>query len=159
MTLLVVAACGGGKDETAADGATEPTATEGRAFDLGNGVSVVVHEVIDPVSPDRDYEERYGIDVDPTSGFRFVAVDLEYLNDSDIAVELFFEYGTELRTSDGRGVDSATLETELMQDVPKTVPASLTARGWRAFLVPEGAELGTLLLYGKIGDEPVVVEL
>lgn len=153
VAVLALAACGGG------GGGGDSDLPAGQ-HDLGDGVSVAVLDVTDPVPPDRAYEAKYGIDADADAGNRWVAVELEYFNRTDHPVELKLEYGASLRTSANNEIDPITeLPTEKLPTLPKDVPPESSSRGWRAFEVPNDVKPSKLVLYGKIGDDPVVVDV
>lgn len=122
---------------------------------------MTVHAVVDPVQVEvpEDLAQDIRNPVDP--GTRWVAIDLEYFNHSDEVVDKTLAYAVELRTDDGREavgvVPSFTVPD--MPEVPKTIPSNGSARGWVVYEVPDGAEPATLLLYGKLGEEPAEVEL
>jgi hypothetical protein len=146
--------CGGGGD---AAGEEE----DGR-YDLGNGVSVEVRDVMDPVQvqvpPEMTADMRHPVE----PGTRWVAVDLAFHNDGDEFVNLGLDgYGVRLHTADGR---EATLVSprdtvEPMPEIPTALPPDSSVRGWQVYIVPEGVEPATLIVYGEVGDDPVTVEL
>lgn len=123
--------------------------------DLGNGVSVVVHDIRDPVPADEDYERTYVLET--AEPRRWIAVELEYVNDGDKPVDASLEYGVELHTSAGYEAEGVDLDD--LPSVPKMIPPDASMRGWEGFVLPVDAEPAILLLYGEIGDDPVTVEL
>src|SRR4051794_30894616 len=91
-----LAACGGGGDT--------PALPAGQ-HDLGDGVSVVVKQVVDPVTVDTVAAKKAEIATGVQPGTRWVAVDVEYHNDTDKPVELTMAYDRRVHTSDGREPD------------------------------------------------------
>ncbi len=127
--VVLLAGCGGGGGQTDTD--------DGRHH-LGNGMSVVVRDVV----------------IDGQQ----VAVDLEYFNDTDAVIDKTIAYDAFLFTADGVEVDPGLNDDEL-ESVPKAVPPQSSVHGWKVYELPSGDSPDTLLVYGEIGDDPVVVDL
>ena len=126
VAVLALAGCGGGAELP--DG----------QYDLGNGMSVAVQDVV----------------IDDQQ----VAVDLEYFNDTDAVVDKTLAYDAFLFTAGGAEVDPG-LNDEL-ESVPKAVPPQSSVRGWKVYKLPNGDSPDTLLVYGEIGEgDPVVIDL
>ena len=129
VAVLALAGCSGGGD----DGAELP---DGQ-YDLGNGMSVAVRDVV----------------IDDQQ----VAVNLEYFNDTDTVVDKTLAYDAFLFTAGGVEVDPG-LNDEL-ESVPKAVPPKSSGRGWKVYELPSGDSPETLVVYGEIGDDPVTIDL
>lgn len=151
--LVILVGCGGGDEDGAA---TAPAADE--QHDLAGDVAVVVHEVVDPLDVVRDRAPEMR-DAVASDGNRFVAVELEHVNNGDGVVDMSMSHAVELVTDEGHEGSTISLDRDDMPEPGNAIPPESSARGWRAWEIPEDDTLGKLLVYSEIGDEPVVVEL
>lgn len=139
VAVALLAACG-----TGGSSATTTTLPAGQ-HDLGDHISVAVHEVKDPVTG---------------SDGHVVAVDLEYFNRGDAAVPMGMAFRVELHDSDGR--DGEPVGVSELPQPPSVIPSHSSARGWQTFRIGDDAKPATLVLWGdKIGAEaqPITVDL
>jgi hypothetical protein len=114
--------------------------------DLGDNMSVQVHEVRDPVT-------GHGWD-----GQHLVAVDLEYFNRGDTTVRMGMAFRVELHDSDGRSGEYVIADG--LPWPPTTIPAHSSTRGWFPFTIGADAKPAQLLLWGDEQGvkDPVVVQ-
>jgi hypothetical protein len=145
------AGCGGG------DGAALPAGQ----YDVGHGVTVTVGKVTDPVEVKVPDEMAKDIRNPVEPGTRWVAIDLEYFNHTDDVVDMTAAYGVTLQTSEGREAEGATPTFSKFdgREVPKAIPPHSSVKGSEVYDIPNGDKAATLLLYGHMGDKPVVVKL
>ncbi len=146
VAVLALAGCSGGSG----GGAELP---DGQ-YDLGDGVSVAVLEVVDPLDVIRDRSPGMR-DAVAEPGFRWIAVEIEYTNRTDKVVDTF---GGELHTSDGVEAEGWLLQRSDMPELGNAIPSQASLRGWKAFQVAENADPTEFLFYGADAD-PVVVDL
>jgi hypothetical protein len=145
VLLVALAACGSSSK-------SGPSLPAGQ-YDLGDGVSVAVHEVLDPVVRQPDHP------VQP--GYRWVGIDIEFFNSTDHVVDdMWLNYGCQVHTADGRQPESyvPTYTVNEMSDVPNAIPPHSSARGWDVYQVPDGTTLATALCR-HVGDDPVTINL
>jgi hypothetical protein len=96
----------------------------------------------------------------PSSGFdeRVVAVKVEWFNDGDEPVDMAMSHAVRLQTAGGVEASTVVLPDE-MPAPGGTLPAGGELVGWVGFKLPDGDEPANVLLYGELGDPPVVFEL
>jgi hypothetical protein len=153
VAVLGLAACGGGGKK-----ADLPAGQH----DLGDGISVVVKKVVDPVIVDTAAAKKAEIATGVQPGTRWVAIDVEYHNDTDHVVDMGMAYGRRLHTSDGREAQGVlpTFTVPAMPTVPSAIPPHSFSRGWDVYEVPDGAKPTEALFYNaQVGDDPVVVDV
>jgi hypothetical protein len=143
---VVLTACSGGTK-------TGPAELPAGQHDLGHNVAVVVHDVKDVPGAGT---------VEPHT--HVVAVDVEYLNRGDAAVEMRPAYAAELHTVGNVNAEGINLPTDagLHEFQPGVIPAHAGLRGWMGYQVPDGDKPAAMVLYGgDIGDDakPVTVNL
>jgi hypothetical protein len=138
---LALSACGGG-----GDGQDESAPADGR-HDFGDDVTVVVHGIADPVEPAGPAEQ--GIS-QPAPGTRWIAVDVEVVNDGGETVSVPLSV-SELRTTDGRSVQPLYFGRGDMAEPGWEVPAGTTSRGWIGYEIPVDAEPQFMLAMRRQG--------
>ncbi|MBA2636114.1 MAG: hypothetical protein H0U83_05440 [Sphingomonas sp.] len=118
---------------------------------------MIVHGIVDAVEPAGPADEGYS---QPPPGSRWIAIDIETVNDSDDLVSVPLSTA-ELRTTDGRSAYGQSFGRGDMPEPGWQVPADASSRGWIGYEISVGVEPDTMLAMRRQGElgPPAVIDL
>lgn len=128
-----------------------PTPATGKVGEqmAGQGYVMTVHQVQDPVPP-----QRY---LQPEAGFRWIAVDVTIQNTGNAPLS-YNPFYAKLKTADNREYNATLSAAEPGLQSGEQAPGE-TTRGWITFAIPVDAQLATLSYDPAFGRNRVQFDL